>query len=290
MDAVYAPYVQSSLNALDGIDIEQPQLWRQTAERYRDLLGSAVAANMNMLRVWGGGQFEHPAFYELCDEMGVMLWHDFMFSCATYPGDEHFLAGVRKEIAHQLRNLRDHACIALWCGDNECIGAAKWFDRDEKVRAQNIQLCVARAKELEKLCATYDPTRCFWPSSPCLGPGNYGDGWKDDSSGDMHFWQVWFGDKPFSHYFSVRPRFCSEFGFQSYPTKEEALTFVTPDQLNPTAPDFAYHQKCCATSASPRAWTPCCTSRRSSRRWRSARRWKRGGTCSRAAWASSTGS
>ena len=217
---------------------------RQTPERYRDLLESAVAANMNMLRVWGGGQFEHPAFYELCDEMGVMLWHDFMFSCATYPGDERFLAGVRKEIAHQLRNLRDHACIALWCGDNECIGAAKWFDKDEKVRAQNIQLCVARAKELAKLCAEYDPTRCFWPSSPCLGPGNYGDGWKDDSSGDMHFWQVWFGDKPFSHYFSVRPRFCSEFGFQSYPTKEEALTFVTPDQLNPTAPDFAYHQKC----------------------------------------------
>ena len=217
---------------------------RQTPARYRDLLESAVAANMNMLRVWGGGQFEHPAFYELCDEMGVMLWHDFMFSCATYPGDERFLSGVRKEIAHQLRNLRDHACIALWCGDNECIGAAKWFDHDEKVRAQNIQLCVARAKELEKLCAEYDPTRCFWPSSPCLGPGNYGDGWKDDSSGDMHFWQVWFGDKPFSHYFSVRPRFCSEFGFQSYPTKEEALTFVTPDQLNPTAPDFAYHQKC----------------------------------------------
>ena len=214
---------------------------RQTPERYRDLLGSAVAANMNMLRVWGGGQFEHPAFYEMCDEMGLMLWHDFMFSCATYPGDERFMSGVRKEIAHQLRNLRDHACIALWCGDNECIGAAGWFGKEQ--RDENIRLCVARAKELEKLCATYDPTRCFWPSSPCLGPGNYGDGWKDDSSGDMHFWQVWFGDKPFSHYFSVRPRFCSEFGFQSYPTKEEALTFVTPDQLNPTAPDFFYHQK-----------------------------------------------
>ena len=214
---------------------------RQTPERYRDLLESAVAANMNMLRVWGGGQFEHPAFYEMCDEMGLMLWHDFMFSCATYPGDERFMSGVRKEIAHQLRNLRDHACIALWCGDNECIGAAGWFGKEQ--RDENIRLCVARAKELEKLCATYDPTRCFWPSSPCLGPGNYGDGWKDDSSGDMHFWQVWFGDKPFSHYFSVRPRFCSEFGFQSYPTKEEALTFVTPDQLNPTAPDFFYHQK-----------------------------------------------
>ncbi|MBQ3288522.1 MAG: glycoside hydrolase family 2 protein [Kiritimatiellae bacterium] len=216
---------------------------RQTPERYRDLLDSAVAANMNMLRVWGGGQFEHPAFYELCDEKGVLLWHDFMFSCATYPGDERFMAGVRKEIAHQLRNLRDHASIALWCGDNECIGAAGWFKATKEQRDANIRLCVARAKELERLCAEYDPTRCFWPSSPCLGPGNYGDGWKDDSSGDMHFWQVWFGDKPFSHYFTVRPRFCSEFGFQSYPTKEEALTFVTPDQLNPTAPDFFYHQK-----------------------------------------------
>ena len=214
---------------------------RQTRERYRDLLDSAVAANMNMLRVWGGGQFEHPAFYELCDEKGILLWHDFMFSCATYPGDERFMAGVRKEIAHQLRNLRDHASIALWCGDNECIGAAGWFGAEQ--REANIKLCVKRAKELEKLCAEYDPTRCFWPSSPCLGPGNYGDGWKDDSSGDMHFWQVWFGDKPFSHYFTVRPRFCSEFGFQSYPTKEEALTFVTPDHLNPTAPDFFYHQK-----------------------------------------------
>ena len=216
---------------------------RQTPERYRDLLDSAVAANMNMLRVWGGGQFEHPAFYELCDEKGVLLWHDFMFSCATYPGDERFMAGVRKEIAHQLRNLRDHASIALWCGDNECIGAAGWFKATKEQRDANIRLCVARAKELERLCAEYDPTRCFWPSSPCLGPGNYGDGWKDDSSGDMHFGQVWFGDKPFSHYFTVRPRFCSEFGFQSYPTKEEALTFVTPDQLNPTAPDFFYHQK-----------------------------------------------
>ena len=216
---------------------------RQTPERYRDLLDSAVAANMNMLRVWGGGQFEHPAFYKLCDEKGILLWHDFMFSCATYPGDERFLAGVRKELAHQLRNLRDHASIALWCGDNECIGAASWFDASKERRAKNIELCVARAKELEQLCAKYDPTRCFWPSSPCLGPGNYGDGWKDDSSGDMHFWQVWFGDKPFLHYFTVRPRFCSEFGFQSYPTKEEALTFVTPDQLNPTAPDFFYHQK-----------------------------------------------
>lgn len=216
---------------------------RQTRAKYDDLLQSAVDANMNTIRVWGGGQFERSAFYELCDEKGLLIWHDFMFSCATYPVDERFMSGVRKEIAHQLRNLRDHASIALWCGDNECIGAAKWFSATDEQHAANIKLCVARARELEKLCAEYDPGRCFWPSSPCLGPGDYGDGWKEDSSGDMHFWQVWFGDKPFSHYFTVRPRFCSEFGFQSYPSKEEALSFVTPDQLNPTAPDFFYHQK-----------------------------------------------
>ena len=217
---------------------------RQTPTRYRNLLESCRAANMNMVRVWGGGQFEHPAFYQTCDELGIMIWHDFMFSCATYPGDERFLDGVRREIRHQVKNLRDYASIALWCGDNECIGAAKWFDRDEKIRKENVQLCAARAKELDALCRECDPTRTFWPSSPCLGPGNYGDGWKDDSSGDMHYWRVWFGDEPFDNYYTVRPRFCSEFGFQSYPSVETSLTYVSPDQLNPTAPDFYYHQKC----------------------------------------------
>ena len=216
---------------------------RQTPERMRDLLGSAAAANMNMIRVWGGGQFERDEFYCICDELGLLVWQDFMFSCATYPGDGYFMDGVRKEVAHQLRRLCDHASIALWCGDNECLGAARWFGTTEELKNDNYRLCRERAEELAKLCAEYDPARCFWPSSPCLGPGNLGDGWKDDSSGDMHFWDVWFKDKPFSHYFSVRPRFCSEFGFQSYPSKEEALTFVEPGRLNPTAPDFAYHQK-----------------------------------------------
>ena len=216
---------------------------RQTPARYRDHLESAVAANMNMIRVWGGGQFEHDEFYDICDELGLLVWQDFMFSCATYPGDERFMSGVRAEVAHQLRRLRDHASIALWCGDNECLGAARWFGPTDELKKENYRLCAERADALVKVCAEFDPTRCFWPSSPCLGPGNLGDGWKDDSSGDMHFWDVWFKDKPFSHYFSVRPRFCSEFGFQSYPTKEEALTFVSPEQLNPTAPDFFYHQK-----------------------------------------------
>ena len=212
---------------------------------YRQHLEDAKLAHMNMVRVWGGGQFEHPEFYDLCDELGILIWHDFMFSCATYPGTPEFLEGVRKEVVHQLKNLRDHASIALWCGDNECIGAAGWFG--EKGRPghyeANIRLCAERAKFLDAVCRECDPTRTFWPSSPSLGPGNFGDGWKDDSSGDMHFWQVWFGGALFSKYYEIRPRFCSEFGFQSYPSIETIQTYVTPDQLKLDAPDFKYHQK-----------------------------------------------
>ena len=213
--------------------------------RYRQHLSDAKLSHMNMVRVWGGGQFEHPEFYRLCDEFGIMIWHDFMFSCATYPGTAEFLAGVKKEVTHQVKNLRDYASIALWCGDNECIGAAGWFGNrnNPKLYKENIRLCAERAKFLDGICRACDPTRTFWPSSPSLGPGNFGDGWKDDSSGDMHFWGVWFGGALFTKYYDVRPRFCSEFGYQSYPSIETALTYVTPDQLNPTAPDFFYHQK-----------------------------------------------
>ena len=215
------------------------------AGHYRQHLADAKLSHMNMVRVWGGGQFEHPEFYRLCDELGILIWHDFMFSCATYPGTPEFLAGVKKEVTHQVKNLRDYASIALWCGDNECIGAAGWFGNRDKpaLYKENIRLCAERAKFLDAICRECDPTRTFWPSSPSLGPGNFGDGWKDDSSGDMHFWGVWFGGAHFTKYYSVRPRFCSEFGYQSYPSIETALTYVTPDQLNPTAPDFFYHQK-----------------------------------------------
>ena len=213
---------------------------------YRQLLEDARLSHMNMVRVWGGGQFEHPEFYDLCDELGILIWHDFMFSCATYPGTDAFLSEVRKEVVHQVKRLRDHASIALWCGDNECIGAAGWFgNRDNpKLYKENLDLCAKRAAFLDGICRACDPTRTFWPSSPSLGPGNFGNGWADDSSGDMHFWGVWFGGAVFTKYYDIRPRFCSEFGYQSYPSIETALTYVRPDQLNPTAPDFYYHQKC----------------------------------------------
>ncbi len=218
---------------------------RQTPARMRDLLTSAAAANMNMIRVWGGGQFESDEFYELCDELGLLLWHDFMFSCAMYPGDERFLAGVRAELRHQLRRLRDHASIALWCGGNECIGALNWF-KESKLESdrQYYREHLHRRHQLSaEMVAMYDPTRLFWPSSPCAGPGSLADNWKNDASGDMHNWQVWHDTQPFEQYYQSRPWFCSEFGYQSFSSREVAKTFCGEGQLKSGAPDFEWHQK-----------------------------------------------
>ena len=216
---------------------------RQDESRYRDLLTSAAEANMNMIRVWGGGQYEHDAFYEICDELGLLLWHDFMFSCALYPSDDTYLANVREELSHQLRRLRDHASIAMWCGDNECVSALTWYKESKADMAFYLSGLKKRTAVVSETAAQYDPTRVFWPSSPCAGPGNFNDNWKNDSQGDMHNWAVWHDNGPFEEYYRYRPRFCSEFGYQSLPSPDVALTFVKPEDLNPTSPDFEWHQK-----------------------------------------------
>ncbi len=216
---------------------------RQTPEKYRNLLESAARANMNMIRLWGGGQYERDVFYDLCDELGIMIWHDMMCSCAVYPGDNRFLREIEQELAHQLRRLRDHASIALWCGDNECLGAIGWFPQTSAKADFYRQEWVKRSKRQEECVAKYDPTRIYWPSSPCCGPGDFGDGWKNDSKGDMHNWHVWGGNKPFADYYNYRPRFCSEFGYQSFPSLEIALTFASEKDVLARGPDFEWHQK-----------------------------------------------
>jgi beta-mannosidase len=216
---------------------------RQTPERYRDLLESAAAANMNMLRLWGGGQFEHDAFYDICDELGILIWHDQMFSCAVYPADDTFLREVTGELDHQIRRLRDHASIALWCGDNECLGALKWFEESRKEPEYYKDALVKRHDAQAAIVAARDPGRMFWPSSPCAGPGNFADNWKNDSQGDMHNWQVWHANRPFDAYYAYRPRFCSEFGYQSFPSMEVAETFASREDILAHGPDFEWHQK-----------------------------------------------
>ena len=216
---------------------------RQTPARYRDLLKSAADANMNMIRLWGGGQFEKDCFYDICDELGLLVWHDQMFSCAVYPGDADYLATVKEELKHQVKRLRDHASIALWCGDNECVGALTWFAESKADPAFYKRELEARHAAQDEAVRAYDPARAFWPSSPCAGPGNYADNWKNDSQGDMHNWQVWHANKSFEEYYKYRPRFCSEFGYQSFSSREVAETYCRPENLDVKDPDFAWHQK-----------------------------------------------
>ena len=226
----------------------RPQL--HTPERYHDLLASAKEANMNMVRLWGGGKFEEDAFYDECDRLGILVWHDFMFACAVYPSADWFVDQIRAEVEYQVKRLRHHPCIALWCGDNELIGninGAKdrrqrdaWlvgYDRTNQAIAHTVHSC--------------DPERTFWPSSPCAGPDNFADNWKADADGDMHYWQVWHGGATFSDYYNVRPRFCSEFGFQSFPSMETVRTFADASKgdFNLFSPVMDRHQKSPAGNA-----------------------------------------
>lgn len=216
---------------------------RITPEAVRDLLQSAVDANMNMIRVWGGGRYEPGWFYDLCDELGLMVWQDFMFACNLYPSTPAFLTEVAAEVHEVVRRLNHHACLALWCGDNELIGALTWFPESRKDRDRYLVSYDRLNRTIEAALADVLPGANWWPSSPSPGPLAFGDAWHDDSSGDMHFWSVWHEGRDFDHYRDVRPRFCSEFGFQSYPSMEVIRRFADPSDWNIAAPVMESHQK-----------------------------------------------
>ncbi len=212
-------------------------------EKYRPLLEAARECNMNMVRVWGGGQFERDSFYSLCDEMGLMVFHDFMFGCSRNPVDKWYMDLVEAETRHQVKRLRDNPSIVLWAGDNECIGTALGSHvdagpkKDRKRRVAHWVDCwkkrtAAQAEWMREL----DPTRTFWPSSPCDGFDDPCKIYNKPRNGDWHTYSEggWVGS---------RPNFCSEYGFQSYPSKDVALTFVKPEDVDPAKPLFAYHQK-----------------------------------------------
>ncbi|RMD79227.1 MAG: glycoside hydrolase family 2 protein, partial [Lentisphaerae bacterium] len=218
---------------------------RVTRERMADLLDSAVAANMNILRVWGGGQYEDEAFYELCDERGLLIWQDFMFACGLYPATPNFLAEVKAEVIHQVKRLMNYACIALWCGNNENLGALGWYQESRENRDRYL-VDYDRLNEgtIGDTVRELDPDRCFWPSSPCAGPHDYTNTFHDPSKGDMHYWGVWHGSKPFESYLEIVPRFCSEFGFQSFPSLATIASFAPRSEWNPTSPVMEHHQRC----------------------------------------------
>ncbi len=217
---------------------------RQTPEAVEYLLDSAVKANMNMLRIWGGGQYEHEFFYEMCDEKGLLIWQDFMFACSLYPATDDFLELVHKEAEHQVKRLRDHACIALWCGNNENLGALNWF-KESKENRDRYLVDYDRLNEgvLGNTVRERDPDRVFWPSSPCGGAGDYSDAFHNDKRGDMHYWGVWHQGKSFDSFLKIFPRFCSEFGYQSFPSMDTVRNYATDNQLNVTSPVMEHHQR-----------------------------------------------
>jgi beta-mannosidase len=209
--------------------------------KYERLLRASVDANMNMLRVWGGGIYESPDFYDLCDELGLVVWQDFMFACQMVPGDAAFRVNVAREAAEVVRRLRHHPSIALWCGNNECEEG--WFFWGWK---ESLPASVWRDYEavfeglLPEAVKANDPERAYWPSSPhSEKTGNP----RSDRSGDMHSWGIWHGQEPFSEYRKKFHRFFSEFGFQSFPLLETVKTFTVPADWNLTSPVMELHQK-----------------------------------------------
>lgn len=217
---------------------------RATPEAVRDLLQSAVDANMNMIRVWGGGQYEPDWFYDMCSEMGLLVWHDFMFSCSLYPAhDNNWLNLVEQEAHQQIMRLSSQPCMALWCGDNEVIGALNWYPESKANRDRYLAIYARLNATLERAIDRLQPDVAFWPSSPSVGRLDFGDGWHVDTSGDMHFWDVWHSAKDFEHYRTVRPRFCSEFGFQSFPSNALIETFTTPEDRNVSSDVMEVHQR-----------------------------------------------
>ena len=217
---------------------------RCTPDATRELLQSAIDANMNMLRVWGGGQYEQNWFYEMCDELGIMIWQDFMFSCNHYPAaDSEWLNLVRTEAQQQVWRLSAYACVVVWCGDNELVGALKWWDVTRNNRDRYLANYARLNHALEEIVEREVTDTDFWPSSPSVGKLDFGDGWKNDAAGDMHFWDVWHEAKPFSAYQDIHPRFCSEFGFQSFPSHEVVKTFTQPEDRNVSSPVMGIHQR-----------------------------------------------
>ncbi len=216
---------------------------RVTPAVIRDLLESAKAANMNMLRIWGGGQYEPDWFYDMCDELGILIWHDFMFACMSYPSDRTFLKSVETEITQQVHRLSHHASIALWCGDNEVIGSLDWYPETKADKERYIANYDRLNSMLHRIVEDEDPARRFWPSSPSLGYMDFSDGWHSDTRGDLHYWDVWHSAKSFEAYRTVNPRFASEFGFQSFTSMNVVETFAEEKDRNPSSPIMENHQR-----------------------------------------------
>ena len=208
---------------------------RVTPERHKKTILDAVNANMNMLRIWGGGIYEDDVFYDLCDEYGILIWQDFMFACSTYPMNEEMLENIRQEAADNIIRLRNHPCIAIWCGNNENHTA--WFNWGWMQRYERLGVLAELRKDykdvfhdvLPEAVKKYDPTGFYWPSSPYGGdPDSKCESGQPNwnPNGDAHYWGVWHGKDSIANFNIIRARFFSEYGFQSFPEYQSVLRYA----------------------------------------------------------------
>jgi len=201
------------------------------------LVRSAAEANMNMLRVWGGGFYEEERFYDLCDRYGILVWQDFAFACSVYPDDEGFCENVRVEAVQNVRRLRHRASLALWCGNNEMEWG--WDEKnDESLERAYVRMF---HRLLPQTCSSEDPDHAYWPSSP--SSNTLFQNPNGQEQGDMHYWGVWHGREPFAAYLDLYPRFMSEFGFQSLPPLETVRTYADEADWNMTSYIMEHHQR-----------------------------------------------
>lgn len=225
-------------------------------EKYRAEVEAAAECGMNMLRVWGGGLYEDSAFYNLCDEHGLMVWQDFMFACSMYPSDDAFLASVAAEAEDNLKRLRRHPSLVLWCGNNEIDSA--WSQYDEqggwgwkgRFSAEQRSAIWSGYEKLfhvllPRAVEAFSPGVPYWPSSPLARlSGDAGQhGHADAGEGDVHYWGVWHGMEPFEAFRGNVGRFMSEYGFQSFPQLSTIRTYAEESELELESRPMLAHQK-----------------------------------------------
>lgn len=218
---------------------------RVTRRRYSRLLEDVQSSNMNMVRVWGGGIYEDDAFFEEADRRGILVWQDFMFACTTYPHDPAFLRNVAREAEYNIKRLRNHASLALWCGNNEIYEGIRYWGWKEKYSPEVYQQMqegydVLFRRLLPQKVKEFDPGRFYLEGSPLEANWGRPESWK---VGDSHNWGTWYGQKPFESLDKEIPRFMSEYGFQAFPEMKTIRTFASPEDYELESPVMNAHQK-----------------------------------------------
>ncbi len=218
---------------------------QQSGAYYDRLFDNILSANMNFVRVWGGGIYENEEFYHLADEKGILVWQDFIFGCVPYPSDDAFLANVRDEVIYNIKRLRNHASLAFWCGNNEVEEGLRHWGWQNQYPAEVMQDWFKGYDKtfrnlIPGLVEEYDGTRSYIHGSPY--DSNWGNPEKFASS-DAHDWALWYGHLPFEGMADRLPRFASEFGFQSFPEMKTIRSFAPEEQWSLESEVMKVHQK-----------------------------------------------